>query len=79
VCVYNVPGRTAVNLEPETVARLAAGGENIEAIKEASGKLEQFKELAHMCRRDSRFSWRRRLALASIGGRRTRAYQRRFK
>jgi 4-hydroxy-tetrahydrodipicolinate synthase len=45
VCVYNVPGRTAANLEPETVARLAAAAKNIEAIKEASGKLPQFVEL----------------------------------
>ena len=48
VCVYNVPGRTAANLEPETVARLAAAAKNIEAIKEASGKLTQFAELAHI-------------------------------
>jgi len=47
VCVYNVPGRTGVNLEPETVARLAAAASNIQAIKEASGKLTQFAELAH--------------------------------
>ena len=47
VCVYNVPGRTAANLEPETVARLAAAASNIQAIKEASGKLTQFAELAH--------------------------------
>lgn len=48
VCVYNVPGRTAVNLEPATVARLAASAKNIQAIKEASGKLTQFAELAHI-------------------------------
>ena len=48
VCVYNVPGRTAANLEPDTVARLAAVASNIEAIKEASGKLGQFAELAHI-------------------------------
>jgi 4-hydroxy-tetrahydrodipicolinate synthase len=48
VCVYNVPGRTAANLEPETVARLAAAAENIVAIKEASGKLPQFTELARI-------------------------------
>src|ERR1035438_5743626 len=38
--LYNVPGRTAVNLLPETVARLAAHP-NIVAIKEASGSLKQ--------------------------------------
>ena len=41
VALYNVPGRTAANLEPETVARLAATASNIQAIKEASGKLPQ--------------------------------------
>ncbi len=40
VMLYNVPGRTGQNLEPETVAKLAAI-DNIVAIKEASGSLEQ--------------------------------------
>jgi 4-hydroxy-tetrahydrodipicolinate synthase len=48
VCEYNVPGRTGVNLEPETVARLATSAKNIQAIKEASGKVSQFAELAHI-------------------------------
>src|SRR5579862_6247431 len=48
VCLYNVPGRTAANLEPETVGRLAAAARNIQAIKEACGKLPQFAALAHM-------------------------------
>jgi 4-hydroxy-tetrahydrodipicolinate synthase len=38
--LYNVPGRTSCNLEPETVANLAQIS-NILAIKEASGNLEQ--------------------------------------
>lgn len=38
--LYNIPGRTGQNLQPETVARLAEI-ENIVAIKEASGSLEQ--------------------------------------
>ena len=42
--VYNVPGRTAVNLLPETVQRLAEV-ENIVAVKEASGNLEQMSEI----------------------------------
>jgi 4-hydroxy-tetrahydrodipicolinate synthase len=42
--VYNVPGRTSVNLLPETVLRLAAI-ENIVAVKEASGNLEQMSEI----------------------------------
>ncbi len=67
VCVYNVPGRTAANLEPETVARLAAAAENIQAIKEASGKVTQFAELAHTMPPEFRiFSGDDGLALAAI-------------
>ncbi len=67
VCVYNVPGRTAANLEPETVARLAAAAKNIEAIKEASGRLTQFAELAHIMPRGFKiFSGDDNLALAAI-------------
>jgi 4-hydroxy-tetrahydrodipicolinate synthase len=68
VCVYNVPGRTAVNLEPETVARLAASARNIQAIKEASGKLTQFAELSHILPRGFKiFSGDDNLTLAAIG------------
>src|SRR5208337_3534251 len=67
VCVYNVPGRTAANLEPETVARLAAAAANIQAIKEASGKLTQFAELAHTMPSGFKiFSGDDNLALAAI-------------
>jgi len=67
LCVYNVPGRTAANLEPETVARLASAARNIEAIKEASGKVSQFAELAHMMPRGFKiFSGDDGLALAAI-------------
>lgn len=44
VMLYNVPGRTGVNLLPATVARLAEIN-NIVAIKEASGSLDQVSEL----------------------------------
>ncbi|MGA3265066.1 MAG: 4-hydroxy-tetrahydrodipicolinate synthase [Terracidiphilus sp.] len=47
VALYNIPGRTGVNLDPETVVRLAAAAENIQAVKESSGKLPQVAELAH--------------------------------
>jgi 4-hydroxy-tetrahydrodipicolinate synthase len=67
VCVYNVPGRTAANLEPETVARLGTAAKNIEAIKEASGKVTQFSELAHIMPRGFKiFSGDDNLALAAI-------------
>jgi 4-hydroxy-tetrahydrodipicolinate synthase len=68
VVLYNVPGRTAANLEPETVARLAAAASNIQAIKEASGKLTQIAELAHNMPRGFKiFSGDDNLALAAIG------------
>ncbi|SFG48888.1 4-hydroxy-tetrahydrodipicolinate synthase [Desulfotomaculum arcticum] len=44
VMLYNVPGRTAANLLPQMVVRLSAI-ENIVAIKEASGSLDQVSEL----------------------------------
>ncbi len=44
VCLYNVPGRTAVNLKPETVIRLS-GHPNIIGIKESSGDLAQVQHL----------------------------------
>ena len=45
VVLYNVPGRTGINLKAETTVRLARGCENIVAIKEASGSLEQVDEI----------------------------------
>ncbi|MEW6574486.1 MAG: 4-hydroxy-tetrahydrodipicolinate synthase [Bacillota bacterium] len=45
VMVYNIPGRTAVNILPGTMARLAKDVPNIKAIKEASGNLDQVSEL----------------------------------
>lgn len=67
VCVYNVPGRTAANLEPATVARLAEAAPNIQAIKEASGKVTQIAELAHLMPRSFKiFSGDDNLALAAI-------------
>ena len=45
VVLYNVPGRTGDNLKAETTVRLARDCENIVAIKEASGSLEQVDEI----------------------------------
>ena len=45
VVLYNVPGRTGVNLKAETTVRLANDCANIIAIKEASGSLEQVDEI----------------------------------
>jgi 4-hydroxy-tetrahydrodipicolinate synthase len=46
--LYNVPGRTAVNMLPSTVARLAEI-KNIVAIKEASGDMKQVSEVIRLC------------------------------
>ena len=45
VVLYNVPGRTGVNLKAETTVRLAKDCPNIVAIKEARGSLEQVDEI----------------------------------
>lgn len=45
VILYNVPGRTGVNLSAETTVRLARDCHNIVGIKEASGNLEQIDEI----------------------------------
>lgn len=49
IICYNVPGRTGVNLLPSTFAKLAEI-ENIAAIKEASGNMEQIEECLRLCR-----------------------------
>ena len=43
IILYNVPGRTGVNMLPETTLRLAADCKNIVGIKEASGNIEQIE------------------------------------
>jgi 4-hydroxy-tetrahydrodipicolinate synthase len=45
VMLYNVPGRTASDIQPETVKRLLERVENISSIKEASGSLHRVVEL----------------------------------
>lgn len=48
IVLYNVPGRTAVNMLPSTVARLMEC-KNIVAIKEATGDMKQASELIRLC------------------------------
>ncbi len=43
--LYNIPGRCVINMTPETTLRLANDVDNIVAIKEASGNLEQVAEI----------------------------------
>lgn len=45
IILYNVPGRTGVNLKPDTLVKLARECENIVGVKEASGSLEQVDEI----------------------------------
>ena len=45
IVLYNVPGRTGINLKPDTLIRLARECDNIVAVKEASGSLEQVDEI----------------------------------
>lgn len=45
IILYNIPGRCVVNMEAETTLRLANEHDNIVAIKEASGKMDQIKTI----------------------------------
>ncbi|MBO7300982.1 MAG: 4-hydroxy-tetrahydrodipicolinate synthase [Tidjanibacter sp.] len=45
IILYNVPGRTGVNMEAETTLRIARECPNVVAIKEASGNLEQITKI----------------------------------
>jgi 4-hydroxy-tetrahydrodipicolinate synthase len=68
IVLYNIPGRCGAGMTPETVARLAEV-ENIVAIKEATGSLDQASEIATRCditivSGDDSLT----LPLASIGG-----------
>ena len=46
-CIYNIPGRSAKNIEPETIARLAEIG-NITMVKEATGSLDQCSQVLNL-------------------------------
>lgn len=51
IIVYNVPGRTGVNILPKTLATLSEHP-NIRAVKEASGNISQVAEIARLCPKD---------------------------
>ena len=46
VVLYNIPGRTGVNIDPETIYRLAKDVKNIVAVKEASGNISNIAKIA---------------------------------
>lgn len=52
IIIYNIPGRTAVNMEPETMARLRAAHRNIVGVKESNKDFEQVSRVLHRCGRD---------------------------
>jgi 4-hydroxy-tetrahydrodipicolinate synthase len=51
IVLYNVPGRTSVNMLPSTVARLCEK-KNIVGIKEATGDMKQVSEIIRLCGRN---------------------------
>ena len=52
IILYNIAGRTAVNIEPATIAQLARDCKNIIGVKEASGSLDQMSVIKHLCGKD---------------------------
>jgi 4-hydroxy-tetrahydrodipicolinate synthase len=46
ICVYNIPGRSAKNIEPETIIRMAELP-NITMVKEATGSMDQASQIIH--------------------------------
>ncbi|MFA5090950.1 MAG: 4-hydroxy-tetrahydrodipicolinate synthase [Candidatus Omnitrophota bacterium] len=52
IILYNIASRTGVNIEPETISRLACDCKNIVGVKEASGNLEQMSRVKALCGKD---------------------------
>ena len=48
IILYNIPGRTGVNIEPETIAYLCKNVKNIVGVKEASGNLSKIALMMHL-------------------------------
>lgn len=49
IILYNIASRTGVNIEPETIAKLANDCKNIVGVKEASGSLDQMSRVKQLC------------------------------
>lgn len=49
IILYNIASRTGVNIEPETIAKLACECKNIAGVKEASGSLDQMSRIKALC------------------------------
>jgi len=52
IIMYNIASRTGVNIEPETIAKLAGDCRNIVGVKEASGSLDQMSRIKALCPQD---------------------------
>jgi 4-hydroxy-tetrahydrodipicolinate synthase len=52
IVIYNIPGRTAVNMAPSTMARLRRDARNIVGVKEANKDFEHVSRVLHKCGRD---------------------------
>ena len=52
IILYNIPGRSVVNLEPQTIARLANDFKNIVGVKEAAGSIPQASKILQLCGMD---------------------------
>ena len=74
ICIYNIPGRTGVNLLPSTLERLVVKNKNIVSVKESSGNLEQVSEILRRLQGHKNFSLLSgddslTLPILSVGGR----------
>lgn len=52
IILYNIPGRTGVNMTAQTTLRIANDFRNVIGIKEASGNIEQMQEILNLRRKD---------------------------
>jgi len=52
VVLYNIPGRTGVNFQPESIKELIKRVDNVAAVKEASGDISQMMRLVELCGED---------------------------
>lgn len=49
IILYNIPGRTGVNMQPETIAKLANDFENIVAVKQSNADLDLISDIKKLC------------------------------
>ena len=52
IFIYNIPGRSVVDMSPETMGKLAHGHKNIVGVKDATGKIERVSEQRITCGHD---------------------------